>query len=180
MRSIISYICDLLIFSIRDDIYLPILFSTLTKTFSTNIKYFFLLFNSDNVTPSRLLFFTTVFKAAAINMFLMDFLKVFDSALYYTYEIKHNEWQSYQASLHWMLLRDLMSHRRGGQLCEWYKISKKLIKSSNLNGSLILKYQWIQKGITHHYIWPRSQNKKIFILKNKENTLRRCDCRTNR
>ena len=35
-------------------------------------------------------FFTTVFKAAAINMFLMDFLKGFDSALYYNYEIKHN------------------------------------------------------------------------------------------
>ena len=180
MRNIITYICDLLIFSIRYHIYLPILFSTLTKTFSTNIKFIFLLFNSDYVTPSRLLFFTTVFKAAAINMFLMDFLKVFDSALYYNYEIKHNEWQLYQASLHWMLLRDFMSHRRGGQLCEWYKISKKLIKSSNLNGSLILKYQWIQKGVTHHYIWPRSQTKEIFILKNKENTLRRCDSRTDK
>ena len=49
-----------------------------------------------------------------------------------------------------MLSRDFMSHRRGGQLCEWYKISKKIIKSSNVNGSLILKYQWIQKGVTHH------------------------------
>ena len=43
------------------------------------------------VTPSRLLFFTTVFKAGAINMFLMNFLKVFDSTLYSNYEIKHNE-----------------------------------------------------------------------------------------
>ena len=130
--------------------------------------------NSDYVTSLRLLFFTTVSKAAAINRFLMDFLKVFDSALYY------NEWQLYQASLHWMLLRDFISHRRGGQLCEWYKISKQLIKSSNLNGSLILKYQWMQKGVTHHYIWPRSQTKKIFILKNKENTLWRCDSRTDK
>ena len=166
MRSIISYICDLLIFSIRYDIYLPILFSTLTKTLSTNIKFPFLLFNSDYVTPSHLLFFTTVFKAAAINMFLMDFLKVFDSALYYNYEIKHNEWQLYQASLHWMLLKDLMSHRRGGQLCEWYKISKNLIKSLNRNGSLILKYQMIQKDVTHHCMGLRTQTKEIFIIKN--------------
>ena len=47
--------------------------------------------NSDYVTPLRLLLFTLVFKAVAINMFLMDFLKVFDSALYYNFEIKHNE-----------------------------------------------------------------------------------------
>ena len=109
-----------------------------------------------------------------------EFLKGFDSALYYNYEIKHNDWQLYQASLHWMQLRDFVSHRRGGQLCEWYKILKKLIKSSNLNGSFILKYQWIQKVITHHYIWPRSQTKDIFILKNKENTLQWCDSRTDK
>ena len=67
-----------------------------------------------------------------------------------------------------------------GQLCDWYKISKKIIKSSNLNASLILKYQWIKKGVTLHYIWPRSQTKEIFILKNKENTLRRCESRTDK
>ena len=136
LRNIITYICDLLISSIRHHIYLPILFSTLVKTFNTNIKLFCLLFISNYVTPSRLLFFTMVFKAAAIKMFLMDFLKVFDSALYYNYEIKYNEWQLYQGSLHWMLLRDFMSHRRRGQLCEWYKISKKMI---NLQ---ILTYLW--------------------------------------
>ena len=119
----------------------------------------------------------TVFCVWGIWLPIFVILKVFDSALYYTFEIKHNEWQLYQASLHWMLLRDFMTHHRGGQLCEWYKISTKLIKSSNHNGSLIFKYQWIQKGITHDYIWPRSQTKDIFILKNKEKTLRRCDSR---
>ena len=32
------------------------------------------------------------------------------------------------------------------------KICKKLIKSLNLNGSLVLKYQWSQKDVTHHCI----------------------------
>ena len=43
LRNIITYICDILIFSIGYHIYLPILFFTLIKTFSTKI-YIYIFF----------------------------------------------------------------------------------------------------------------------------------------
>ena len=44
----------------------------------------------------------------------------------------------------------------------------KIDKSSNINGSLILKYQWIQKGVKHHYIWPTNQTKGDSSLKTRK------------
>ena len=91
-------------------------------------------------------------------------LKVFYSALYYYNKIKKKRFALNAVDI-------IMSHRRGGQLCEWYKISKKLIKSLNLCGSLILNNQWIQKDVTHHCIGLWTKTKDIFIIKKNRQPL---------